>query len=68
MPDYIVNSTGGRLLRRKDVLDRLGVSEATLWTMERRGDFPAAVKISTRAVGYDAALVLAWMAQRPDVA
>jgi prophage regulatory protein len=62
------DSTGGRLIRRKDVLGQLGVSETTLWRMEKRGDFPRPVKITPRLVGYREAEIVAWLYDRPEVA
>jgi prophage regulatory protein len=53
---------------RREILRLIGVSEPTLWRMERRGDFPAAVRISLRRVGYSAAAVQEWIASRTRVA
>jgi prophage regulatory protein len=53
-----------RLLRRRKVLELVGVSEPTLWRMERAGHFPPHVQISTRAVGYFERDVLSWIAAR----
>ena len=41
-----------RLIPRSEVLQILGVSSSTLWRMTRRGDFPKAVQISARRVGW----------------
>jgi prophage regulatory protein len=68
MTETTHDSTGGRLVRRKAVLGQLGVSETTLWRMERRGDFPRPVKITPRLVGYREAEIVAWMYGRPEVA
>jgi prophage regulatory protein len=60
--------TPSRIVRRREVLGRLGISEATLWRLERAGQFPRAFRVSKRAVGYDAAAVEAWVKSRAAVA
>lgn len=49
-----------RLLRRRVILARLGVSRNTLARMVRRGDFPRPIKISKRAIGWYAGDVEHW--------
>ena len=46
-----------RLLRRKEVLARLSVSEATLNRIIRRGVFPQGLQISQRRVGWPSHVV-----------
>ena len=43
-----------------------GLSRTTLWRLERAGRFPRRVKLSTRAVGWRASDVEAWIAGRCD--
>lgn len=45
------------ILKRKEVLDRLSVSEATLSRMIRRGAFPKGLQISPRRVGWPSHVV-----------
>lgn len=56
--------TTDRILRRREVLERVPFSEPTLWRMERRGLFPAHIRISPRLVGYRESEVRAWLASR----
>jgi prophage regulatory protein len=53
-----------RMLRRRRVLELIGVSGPTLWRMERAGLFPRHVQISIRAVGYLERDVLQWIRSR----
>jgi prophage regulatory protein len=62
--------TASRLVRRREVLARIGISEATLWRLEKRGEFPPAVRISVggRAVGYFSDAVESWIRSRGTAA
>ena len=53
-----------RFVRRKDVLARIGLSEATVWRLERSGQFPKARRIGVRAVAYLEEEITAWIASR----
>ena len=69
MPETITDTPiASRFLRRREVLNRFGFSETTLWRLEKRGAFPAPVRLSARLVGYDANLVELWVASRRMVA
>jgi predicted DNA-binding transcriptional regulator AlpA len=46
-----------RLLKRREVLDRLGISEATLRRMIVRGAFPHGLQISQRRVAWPSHVV-----------
>ena len=49
--------SNAQLLRRKEVLARLSISEATLNRMIRRGAFPQGLQISQRRVGWPSHVV-----------
>ena len=52
------------LIRRSDLPARLGVSDTTVWRLERSGVLPARVQISQRAVGYRESDIAAWLEAR----
>ena len=52
-------------LSRPQVLQLLSVSASTLYRWESSGEFPGAVQLGPRRVGYRAADVNAWMESRP---
>lgn len=56
-----------RLLRRGDVENLIGLRRSKLYEMVRAGEFPAPVKLSSRAVAWRASEVQAWIKAR-DVA
>ena len=53
-----------RILRVQEVLDRIGVSKATLYRMVKRGDFPKQCSLGRRAVGWHSQDVDAWFARQ----
>jgi prophage regulatory protein len=57
-----------RILRTPDVLNITGLSRAQIERLEKRGEFPARVKISKRASGWRSDEVAAWIESRPRAA
>lgn len=57
-----------RILRKPAVLARTGLSDTTIWRLERKGEFPRSLRISAGAVGWREADIDAWIAERPVVA
>lgn len=55
---------GPRLLRLPDVLARTGLSRAAVYRMEIAGEFPRAVQISKRAIGWHEADIAEFIASR----
>lgn len=53
-----------RLLRLPAVLDRVGVSRASLYRMIAAGEFPAPVHLSARSVAWPEADVSEWIEAR----
>jgi prophage regulatory protein len=50
-----------RLMRIPEVLEVTGLSRATVYKLVAQGDFPKKVKISTRAVGFRASDIQAFV-------
>jgi len=54
------------ILRKKDVLKIIGLSAATLWRLQKRGEFPRSVSLTgNRAVGWRESDIIEWMENRP---
>jgi prophage regulatory protein len=53
-----------RILRPSAVYELTGLSKATIRRLEQSGRFPKRFSITENAVGYDAAAVEAWIAER----
>ncbi len=51
-----------RLLRVKDVADRLGVTVARVYEMSRAGELPFLVRIGERTYRYNPELLTEWIA------
>ena len=51
-----------RILRRRQVEAQTGLSRSTLYDYIRAGRFPPAVRVGSRAVGWVASEVDAWLA------
>ena len=57
-------TTTSRLMRRPEVLARVGLSSSTLYEMIASGDFPAPIPIGRQAVGFLESEVEAWIKNR----
>ena len=57
-----------KILRRSEVVARVGLSSATLYRMIALGAFPRPVRLSTRATGWRTGEVEEWLASRPYTA
>ena len=55
-----------RLLRKPVVVDRVGLSDTTIWRLERAGKFPRSIRISPGAVVWREADIEAWIAERAE--
>lgn len=56
-----------RILRKPAVRERTGLSDATIWRMYRRGDFPRPIRLSANAVGWRETDVDEWLRTRAEV-
>lgn len=59
--------TDERILRLPDVKAMSGLSRSAIYRKMRQGEFPQAVKLGPRAVGWRSADVRAWLQGRPPV-
>jgi len=53
----VVSEVIMRLIRLREVLDKVNISKATLYRLIAAGDFPASIQISSRTVGWEESLV-----------
>jgi predicted DNA-binding transcriptional regulator AlpA len=56
-----------RVVRRKQLLQLIGVSCATQWRMEKAGQFPARIKLGKGSVGWHLTEVEEWLKGRERV-
>ncbi len=53
------------LLRRQQVIDRVGLSRSSIYSYMSRNLFPRPIKIGVRAVAWDATAISNWIESRP---
>ena len=53
-----------RLLRLPDVEALTGLKKSSIYDLMRRGEFPAAVKLSRRAVCWNSSAIDRWISER----
>lgn len=56
-----------RVLRIRSVMERTGLSRAAIYRLIRADDFPAAIRLGPRAVGWPAQRIDEWIASRDTV-
>lgn len=53
------------LLRRQQVIERVGLSRSSIYSYMSRNLFPRPIKIGVRAVAWDATAISDWIENRP---
>jgi len=53
-----------RVLRRRELEARIGLSRSTLYSMMAEGEFPKPIHLGKRAVGWRESDIAEWLAQR----
>ena len=54
-----------RYLRAPEVVQRVGLSETTIWRKEKQGDFPRRRRLSGNIVGWRSDEIEEWIESRP---
>ena len=57
-----------KILRRSEVVARVGLSHATVYRMMSRGEFPRSVRLSPGRTGWRSDEIDEWLASRPYTA
>ena len=60
----VFHHTPDRVLRRREVEARVGVSRSTLYEWMKQGEFPLPIKLGKRAVAWRESDVTAWLESR----
>jgi prophage regulatory protein len=55
-----------RILRPRQLADRIGPSLATLWRLRRSGDLPEPIRLSPGCVGWRTSEIDAWLTARAE--
>ncbi len=56
-----------KILRPKQAAAYLSLSLATLWRLNKEGDFPQKIKLSVKAVGWFEEDIAAWLEKRKSI-
>jgi prophage regulatory protein len=56
-----------KVIRRKQLLELIGVSQATQWRMEQAGSFPRRFRLGAGSVGWHLTEVEEWLRKRERV-
>jgi prophage regulatory protein len=56
-----------KMLRLPEVMEATGLSRATVYRLERKGEFPKRRRLGVNSVGWVEAEVTTWMQRRPAV-
>ncbi len=56
-----------RIIRNKELCHITGLSRSTLYRLERKGELPRRIKISSNTVGWSLAAIQKWIEGRPAV-
>jgi prophage regulatory protein len=64
MSTHATTSTPTRLLRRRAVAERVGLSAVTIWRLQRTGQFPKSIQISPGAVAWRETDIERWIEER----
>ena len=54
-------NTGRRVIRKRELFKMIPLSDATVWRMERKGEFPKRFTLGGRAVGWFADEIDEWL-------
>lgn len=55
-----------RLIRKPELSSMIGLSDATIWRMEKSGRFPKRIRIGGNSVGWLQTEVMKWLKARAD--
>jgi prophage regulatory protein len=66
LPPPAVAAQIDRILRPRQLADRIGLSLATLWRLRRRGDLPEPIRLSPGCVGWRTSDIEAWLSARAE--
>jgi len=50
-----------RIIRKKELLKAIGLSDVTIWRMERAGKFPRRIRLGGNSVGWYESEIIEWM-------
>lgn len=61
-----MDTSNVRIIRKSELLERVGYSDVQIWRMEKAGKFPKRVKLGPKAVGWVESEVSDWIKERME--
>lgn len=59
-----MNDSGRRIVRKPELMSRIGLSDASIWRMEKAGKFPKRIRLGGQSVGWFSDEVEGWMQKK----
>jgi prophage regulatory protein len=53
-----------RVIRKKELLPFIGLSDVTIWRMERAGKFPRRIRLGGNSVGWYESEIIEWQERK----
>ncbi len=53
-----------RIIRKKELLPHIGLSDVTIWRMERAGKFPRRIRLGGNSCGWYESEIIEWQEQK----
>jgi len=57
---------GERIIRKPELLGMIGLSDATVWRMEKAGEFPRRLRLGGNSVGWFLGEIDGWLAKKAE--
>lgn len=57
---------GERIIRKPELLGMIGLSDATVWRMEKAGKFPRRLRLGGNSVGWFLGEIDSWLAKKAE--
>ena len=55
------------IIRKRELSQKLGVSECSIWRWVRAGHFPKPIKLGPNAIGWETSAIERWLQTQRDV-
>lgn len=59
-----MNKTKERVIRKPELLAMIGLSDPTIWRMEKDGKFPKRIRLGGNSCGWLLSEIMGWVEQR----
>jgi prophage regulatory protein len=61
---FLVNEMGKRIIRKPELLSRIGLSGVTIWRLEKAGLFPKRIQLGGNSVGWFDDEIDQWLSKK----